>query len=188
MTIFDLAKLSVRACEHAGIEYMLTGAFATGCYTIPRSTRDVNFVLNYQIPTELDDVIAGFGDAVKFGDQVQFDTIIWGKRHIGQTLTTPYLKVELFELFDAPFVKEQFSRRVHMTVVSLDVDTYVPTAEDVIVQKLRWARDKDLMDATDLLAVQSPENLDVEYIRRWCREHGSEDRLNTLLEEVADID
>lgn len=60
----------------------------------------------------------------------------------------------------------------------------VPTAEDVIVQKLRWARDKDLMDATDVLVVQDPENLDVEYIRRWCREHGIESRLDSMLGKV----
>ncbi len=188
MNIFQLAKLAIRACEAAGIDYMLTGAFATCCYSIPRSTRDVDFVLNLENDIELEKVISGLGDQVRFSDQVQFDTITWGKRHIGKTLTSPYLKVELFELFDDPFVMEQFARRIRMTVPALDVETFVPTAEDLVVQKIRWARDKDLIDARDVLAVMSPDKLDMPYIRRWAKEHGSEPRLDQLLADIADID
>jgi hypothetical protein len=44
--------------------------------------------------------------------------------------------------------------------------TWLPTAEDVVVQKLRWGRPKDLEDARDVLAVQGTESLDMAYIEQ----------------------
>jgi len=47
----------------------------------------------------------------------------------------------------------------------------LPTAEDVIVQKLRWAklgrREKDMMDTVGILRVRHG-RLDWDYIGRWC--------------------
>lgn len=63
----------------------------------------------------------------------------------------------------------------------------MPTAEDVVVQKLRWAREKDLVDVEDLLAIQGVGNLDLGYVRRWCWEHGSEGRLDVVLTKVPEV-
>ena len=104
--------------------------------------------------------------------------------HVACTRTSPYLKVELFELFDDPFVKKQFERKVKIVVPQLEIDAYLPTPEDVIVQKLRWARSKDLTDAVDVLAVQEPAHLDMGYIRHWCTEHGCSERLENALAEI----
>ena len=46
MTIEELAVLVINACDAEGVEHMVTGAFATSVYGIPRSTRDVDVVLN----------------------------------------------------------------------------------------------------------------------------------------------
>ena len=143
-------------------------------------------VISVQGEDTIDAIVSHMKDVVDFGEQVQFDTLTWGKRHIGSTKCSPYLKVELFELFDDPFVMEQFRRRRHMLVPTLKVETYVPTAEDVIVQKLRWARDKDLSDALDVLIVQEPKNLDMDYVRHWCCEHGSESRLGDALAKIPE--
>ena len=90
---------------------------------------------------------------VEFDRQVVFDTLTWGRRLVGKTRSAPPYKVELFEMFDDPFVVSEFSRRVKVFVPILKRTTWLPTAEDVIVQKLRWGRSKDLNDARDVLAV-----------------------------------
>lgn len=61
-------------------------------------------------------------------------------------------------------------------------------AEGVVVQKLRWGRNKDLDDARDVLAVQGPETLDMEYIERWCAMHGTLERLKTALDGIPPLD
>jgi glycyl-tRNA synthetase alpha subunit len=187
MTIFELALLAIEACEAEDVEHMLTGAFATSCYGIPRSTKDVDLVLSISAPKEIASIIERLSPHVEFDQQVQFDTLTWGKRQVGCTRDVPHLKVELFELFDDAFVMEQFKRKVRTIVGTLKKKAYVPTAEDVIVQKLRWARDKDLIDARDVIIVQEPKNLDMEYIRNWCRQHGSEGRLDETLAKVPKI-
>jgi hypothetical protein len=61
--------------------------------------------------------------------------------------------IELFLLSDDPHHQERFRRRVAVEVFGRTV--WMPTAEDVIIQKLRWARPKDLDDARGVLAVQA---------------------------------
>lgn len=187
MTIIDLAELAIVACEKENVRHMVTGAFATSCYGIPRSTKDVDLVLAIDQPVEMARVIDRLSPEVEFSAQVQFDTLTWGRRQVGTTRESPFLKVELFELFDDPFVMEQFDRRVKIVIGSLGKEGWVPTAEDVVVQKLRWARDKDLVDAKDVLAVQGSEALDMEYIRKWCRIHKSEERLDAALAAIPEI-
>jgi hypothetical protein len=47
----------------------------------------------------------------------------------------------------------------------------------VVVQKLRWGRNKDLDDGRDILAVQGPETLDMPYKENWCASHRTTERL-----------
>ena len=70
-----------------------------------------------------------------------------------------------------------FSGRLNRT-------TWLPTPEDLIVQKLRWGRAKDLDDARDVLAVQGPETLDMSYIEYWCATHKPTGRLHAALASI----
>jgi len=70
MNIHDLARLAVEACDQGGVDYMLTGAFATGCYGIPRATRDVDLVLATKDASDIGRVISAMEAEVSFGEQV----------------------------------------------------------------------------------------------------------------------
>ncbi|MEM9081124.1 MAG: hypothetical protein AAGC74_10580 [Verrucomicrobiota bacterium] len=85
-------------------------------------------------------------------------------------------------------MNSEFDRRIRIFVPLLDREIWIPTAEDVVIQKLRWARPKDLEDARDVLAVQDPANLDMAYIENWCREHNTLDRLRDRLNSLPDFD
>lgn len=97
------------------------------------------------------------------------------------------MKVELFEMFDDPFVISEFERRQRVFVPLLNRHTWLPTAEDVVVQKLRWGRNKDLDDARDVLAVQGPESLDMPYIQKWCELHKTTSRLEDALAGIPPL-
>lgn len=132
------------------------------------------------------DLMVALADFVEFDQQVPFDTLTWGRRWIGVATDAIY-RVELFEMFDDPFVVSEFERRTRTFVPILGKEIWVPTAEDVVVQKLRWARPKDLDDARDVLAVQGPKTLDMEYVRKWCEAHGTIGRLDTALEQIPPL-
>lgn len=110
-----------------------------------------------------------------------------GSRHIGQPIGHSAIQIELFELFEDPFVPSQFERRLLLPSEQLQLETWLPTAEDVIVQKIRWGRSKDLDDARDVLAVQGPETLDMNYVESWCDTHGTRNRLTTILNSLPPL-
>lgn len=182
-----LAARVVEAAEGAGASFMIVGALAAGTYGVARSTRDVDMLVAVHEGGGLNGIISGLHPLVTFDAQVVFDTLTWGRRHVGVSNSQPPYKVELFELFDDPFVQSEFSRRLRMFVPILNITTWLPTAEDVIVQKLRWGRNKDLDDARDVLAVQGPETLDMAYIEKWCAAHGTLERLQRALAEIPPL-
>lgn len=188
MNVEGLAVAVIEACEAEGVEHMLTGAFATSTYGIPRSTKDVDVVLSVEGKDSVASVSRRLEPIVTFDPQAQFDTLTWGRRLVGVAKESPPLKVELFELFDDAFVRKQFERRRRMFSGQLNRATWLPTPEDVIVQKLRWGRVKDLEDARDVLAVQGPESLDMAYIEHWCEAHGTTGRLRDALAGIPPLD
>lgn len=187
ITVEHLANLAISACEATDAPYMLTGALAYNYYAIPRSTKDVDIVVNITEPGTMQRIIHLLEPQIIFNPQVQFDTITWGRRHIGRPPENTGLSVELFELFADPFVGAQFERRKRFFSKTLDREVWLPTAEDIVTQKIRWGRSKDLDDARDVLAVQGPETLDMIYIRNWCDIHGTTQRLETILESLPPI-
>ncbi len=62
---------------------------------------------------------------------------------------------------------------------------YIQTAEDLIIQKLRWARRKDLDDIVNVLTV-SANGLDWKYINEWTEQHGTTALLEELKSEAGD--
>jgi hypothetical protein len=187
ITVEYLANLAISACESIQAPYMLTGALAYNYYAIPRSTKDVDIVVNITEPGTMSKIISLLEPAIVFSPQVQFDTITWGRRHIGRPPEDTGLSIELFELFEDPFVTTQFERRKHFFSNALQRDVWLPTAEDMVIQKIRWGRPKDLDDARDVLAVQGPETLDMAYIENWCTIHGTTDRLANILASLPPL-
>lgn len=186
-SVEEIANTAIDACLALGVDYMLTGALAFNYYAVPRSTKDVDLVIDVTDPMAIPSIIKRLEPDIEFGAQVQFDTITWGKRHIGRPIGHSAVSIELFELFDDAFVISQFRRKRQYHSPTLDRTVWLPTAEDVIVQKLRWARPKDLEDARDVIAVQQVRNLDLPYIEHWCQQHGSLPRLQAILDAMPEF-
>ena len=187
MTLESLAIKVVEAAESCGADFMVVGAVAAGAYGVPRSTRDVDLLISIKREGAVSAVIEKLAPIVEFSAQVVFDTLTWGRRHVGQSRSMPPFKVELFEMFDDPFVQSEFARRQQIFVPMLGRTTWLPTPEDVVVQKLRWGRSKDLDDARDVLAVQGTESLDMAYIEKWCAQHGTTERLQAALAGIPPL-
>jgi len=86
-------------------------------------------------------------------------------------------------LGDDPFQQERFRRRVAIAIPQIGQRVFLPTAEDVVVQKVRWGRPKDLEDAKDVVAVQG-ETLDMGYIEMWCTRPDTRQRLRAILDQI----
>lgn len=187
MNLYELAARVIEALEAEQIPYMVVGALSSSVFGIPRATKDVDIVLQLETRDPLRRLEERLADVVFFDPQATFETLTGSVRHILTARTKPPFIVELFELGSDPFVVERFSRRREEWSGQIKRRVFLPTAEDVIVQKLRWGRAKDLEDARDVLAVQTPAKLDMGYITRWCDVHQTSGRLTTMLAEIESL-
>jgi hypothetical protein len=169
----------IDALEDLGIPYMLVGSLSSSFYGIPRSTRDADFVVQFG-HRSISEVVDRLGAAFRLDPQMSFETFTMTSRHVIKTTDTAF-RIELFHLSDDAYDQERFQRRRRVPYAGREVS--LPTAEDVIVNKLRWAiqgrREKDQEDVRDVIAVQR-NALDWSYVERWTDTHGS----RQLLEEI----
>lgn len=187
MNLYELAACVIEALEAEDVPYMIVGALSSSVFGIPRATKDVDIVLQLDTREPLQRLKVRLEEVVDFDPQVTFETLTGSVRHILTSKTRPPFTVELFELGTDPFVLERFARRRARWSSQLRREVFLPTAEDVIVQKLRWGRSKDIEDARDVLAVQTPANLDMSYISGWAETHGTTKLLERLLAEIAPL-
>lgn len=184
MDVFTLAGKVVEALEAEQVPYIVVGALSVSVFGIPRATKDVDIVISLQTRKPLDAVERRLADVVEFDPQITFETITGSLRHILHSRTSPPIVVELFELGADPFVQSRFARRRQEYSAQMQRQAWLPTPEDVIVQKLRWARHKDLEDAGSVLAVRGTATLDMPYIEHWCAQHGSLLKLHAVLDSI----
>ena len=143
----------VRAADalmECGIAYMLTGSFATNYYGIPRSTKDADFIVQLRGGVSVD-FLARLGGDFEADSQLSFETNTGTYRQLIEHKASPF-KLELFQLSDDPYDQMRFERRVELTIFTRR--RWLPTPEDVIIWKLRWARSKDRDDVRAVMGVQ----------------------------------
>lgn len=186
MTNDEAALAVIDALESLGVPYMVVGSLASNLYGIPRMTQDADFVLEIDLPT-LRTVADRLGAAFRLDPQMGVEMVTGTSRYVLQVVETPFT-IEFFLLSDDPHDRQRFARRQMVTV--LGRKAAVPTAEDVIVTKLRWWREvrrpKDLQDARGILAVQG-DRIDWDYVQSWCDRHGTREILDELRQSTPRI-
>ena len=184
MTLAEFLAVVVKHLDDASIEYMIAGSVASSIHGEPRTTRDIDIVIEV---TE-DSLRALFSSLDRVAVYVETQP---GQRFAaGDMFNLLDLhggwKVDLIVRKDRAFSGVEFARRQHADV--LGVSVMVATAEDVILTKLEWAArsgsSRQVDDARGIVAVQG-RALDREYLRRWAAELGVSELLGGILTESA---
>jgi predicted nucleotidyltransferase len=183
MTVNDVMLRVVDALDRAKVPYILVGAFSSNYHGVPRSTEDVDFVIELDKPLTAE-FSRLLGDDFEPESQLTFETNTGTYRQEFRVHGTLF-KVELFRLSNDPFDQSRFQRRMPVDVRGRRI--WFPTAEDVIVMKLRWARNKDKDDVREVMSVQR-DNLDWKYIEEWCEKHGSLKLMNSIRQSLPKPD
>ncbi len=182
ISVEDVTLQVADALARCAIPYMLVGAFSSNQYGIPRSTKDADFVVQVTGAVGAG-LTAALGPQFELEPQVSFETNTGTSRQMLACRGSPF-KVELFFLSNDPHDQERFKRR--RCVGLLNREFWFPTAEDVVITKLRWARNKDIEDVRNILTVQRGK-LDWPYIESWCRQHGTLALLGKIRSNIPDI-
>jgi len=176
----ELAIDAIRRLNRAGIAYLLTGSMASNYWGIPRTTHDLDFVV--QLPLEsIPNLVREFRTDFYLDEPA-----------VRAALAPPYqfnaidqrsaLKIDFWMLRTDPFEMSMFERR--LSVNFLGEQTWIATAEDVILHKLYWdsltPSDRLVGDAAGVVAIQSS-SLDRVYLEQWAGELGVREKLSRLL-------
>lgn len=185
MTSNQVVLQVISALQRLAIPYMVVGSFSSNTYGRARSTQDADIVIELGTRS-IKEIAAALGEGFILDPQsvLEFNTLT--TRYIARHSETAF-KIELFLLSEDPHDQARFSKRVN--VGFLGTTAWLPRAEDVIIWKLRWAvranRQKDREDAFMVLATQSG-RLDLDYMRRWCAQHGTLPLLEQMLKTLAE--
>jgi hypothetical protein len=165
----ELLADCLRRLNRSGVIYYLTGSMASNYWGIPRTTHDLDFVVQLA-PEEARRIIEAFsGDFYIDEEAVR---AVWQPPHQFNAIDTrSALKVDFWLSRLEPFDAEMLRRR--MATVLFGEQAWIATAEDVILHKLLWnlisPSDRQLGDAAGVIAVQAGA-LDNGYLHRWARE------------------
>jgi uncharacterized nucleotidyltransferase DUF6036 len=160
------------ALENAGIAYMLTGSFASAHYGVPRSTQDIDLIIE-ATAAQLQTFVHGLP-----GDEYYSDLDAALEAHRKESLFNVIdlatgWKIDLIFRKSRIFSREEFSRRRAVNLQGLRL--FVASVEDVIVAKLEWAKlaksDRQIEDVAAILSLQW-DALDRPYLERWVAELG----------------
>ena len=185
MSGFQETAMVLDALEREGISYIRVGSLATNVYGIPRSTHDADIAFDAS-GADVARMLRALGPPFRLDSQLGFESVTGTARFLVH-LEGKDFELELFRLGDDPHDRERFARRVRTNVATLGREAWIPTAEDVVVTKLRWAADarrhKDRDDVLSVLAVQAG-TLDRPYLEGWCETHGTLELLHEIESQI----
>jgi hypothetical protein len=183
VTLGDLLAEIVRALDAAEIPHMVAGSLASTLHGEPRSTQDIDLVIDPE-PGNLARFVAHL-DPNRFyvGDS---DGALQRRDQFNVIDVTTGWKVDLIIRKDRLFSQTEFARR--QPAVLLGIATAVATVEDTILAKLEWAKtgdsDRQRRDVSAVLRVQAG-TLDTAYLHRWAEVLGIKDELDAALEAAS---
>ena len=143
---------------------MLSGSVAMSVYVVPRTTRDMDFIVHLQLE-DVDKLVTHFNkdfycdkDAIK--DAIMRKSMFNIIDHMSQ------YKADFVLLKDTEYRQLEFSRRLKVDFLGMPV--FVVAAEDLLLSKLIWIQTlqsgRQLEDIQTLAAL---ETLDRTYIKHW---------------------
>ena len=172
MSAGDLLARVIPLLEAANIQHMIAGSFASTYHGEPRTTQDIDIVIDGSMKA-LEAFVSSLDTESYYCD---LDAAVDAHKRHGQFNLVDMQsgwKIDFIVRKDRAFSIAEFGRRQSANLLGCDV--FVATAEDTIIAKLDWARhsgsERQLRDVASILAV-SGDQLDQDYIEKWITSLG----------------
>lgn len=181
----EIAVLVASALEDCGVRYLVGGSVASSICGEPRSTLDVDMVVDLK-EMQIESLLRALGDAF-YADEESIRRAVRTKSSANIIHLESSIKVDLFVMGGSLIDAEQMERRERVEVGGQPARyLYVYTPEDILLQKLRWYRlgnessDRQWRDLLGIALVQA-DRLDEDYLRRSAEVLEVQDLLLRLL-------
>jgi len=181
--LLDVVNATAAALHRHGIEYFVTGSFASSVHGEFRATNDIDIVAALDV-TRLESLLDELSSTFLTDlDQAREALSIDGSFNLIH-LTT-YLKVDVFPCVSA-FNREAMRRAVGVQLPGASEPLRVASLEDIILSKLWWFRlggdtsETQQRDVRRLIALNKV-RLDLEYLALWAPQLKVDDLLPVFL-------
>lgn len=177
----------VSALEHAGAPHAVVGSVGATAWGLQRTTIDTD-IITVAVRERVDELISAMSnDHTYFPvDDARRAFHVGGSFNVLDLETTEKVDVFVAPLTDA-FTASRLSRRVKARIQ--DVDTWVTSAEDIVLAKLRWRlTSRSERQWRDCLDIASLNELDQAYLRKWADVIGVRADLEELLESITPLE
>jgi|HubBroStandDraft_6_1064221.scaffolds.fasta_scaffold309490_2 hypothetical protein len=184
----DALRQVLSVLDRLEISYLIGGSLASSAFGVTRATLDADLVVDIKL-----DQVDDFAEALKadfYADPGMMRKAIQLGRSFNLIHFATSFKVDIFPLGADTYSSAQFARRSFQTLTSLgeSMECSVATAEDTILNKLRWFRlgnevsEQQWNDLRGIIRVSGP-RLDFVYLREWAPKLNVADLLEKLLNE-----
>ena len=181
MTKEELLVDCLGRLERSGIDCMLVGSMAGNYWGVPRSTHDIDFVIEYEAE-HVARIVNAFNDDF-FIQEISVESGLRPPHQFNALDNRSALKVDFFRVAGDEYEFERFRRR--RRVALFDQPAWIAAPEDVLLHKLRWHKisptDRQLTDARGIFLV-SRDDLDREYMDHWAEQIGVTELLRSVLD------
>jgi len=189
LDILDALEPVVEVFENLGVPYYIGGSVASSAHGMPRSTLDVDMAAKLK-RQHVRPLIKVLEPAYYIDEEMIMDAIARRSSFNLVHLET-MIKVDVFVSRDRPYDRQAFQRkRKHsLEAERADMELYLASAEDIVLNKLDWFRiggevsEQQWRDVQGVLKVQKG-LLDMEYLRQWAADLGLADLLERALGEA----
>lgn len=170
MSVSDVFRRITTSLDQAGVRYMVTGSFASAHYGAPRSTQDIDLV----IEADSAQLRAFVGILPKSEYYADLDAAM--QAHHRESLFNVIdlatgWKIDLIIRKARAFSQEEFRRRQRVDLHQ--VSLFLASAEDAVISKLEWANlaqsRRQIEDVAAILRVRR-DSLDHTYLDKWITE------------------
>ncbi len=181
MTEEQLLVDCLQRLERTGIAYMLVGSMAGNYWGVPRSTHDIDFVIEYD-EAQVKSIVSAFQDDF-FIQEFSVESGLRPPHQFNALDNRSALKVDFFRVAGDEYEFERFRRRRRITL--FEQPAWIAAPEDVLLHKLRWHQisptDRQLTDARGIFLVSGDE-LDRNYLTHWAKKIDVSNLLDSILD------
>lgn len=184
MSQFELLKDVVQFLNSQHISYMLTGSIVSSFQGEPRSTHDIDMMIQLN-KERVNSLLTAFPAPTYYIDK---DMVLDGielKKMFKLLNTITGDKIDFYPLPENEYEIVRFKRKMQEELNGLLV--WITSPEDTIISKLRWCKlsngsEKQFRDALNVFEIQF-ELLDISYIEEWIETLGLSDLYKQLQKE-----